>query len=605
MASSIISKDERIETDQFIEHFPKSNDDESDDLSDEDIFINNKQTENEQNDNEEESGTDDWSHSSSLSNMVWWQRYHNLAWLPNGERRTSDCLLLSINDQEQNLSQNEEDEYSNNGEFDTTECFILCCPFLSVVNLIRLMKTCYFLNRNVPKASMLKSINFQKYLSNINKLANTPSKLRAEIFRSRVRQKDWGKYAPVRIKENKSEGNNEGSLYSKEDYIQLTINRFVENFNNLEEINLKSVELLSNLSVEAICIHLNSSLTILHLDRTKINKLSEYFNKCHKLEILTLRRCPFINDISPISSCISLIKCDFAYLRITRVNGLQSCLNLKHLDLSHSTISDLQGTILLSLFNLYILPLFFFFFLLMYVYFLFISFLHHALTSSYFLLFSCFFVSNTYKGLESLSQLTYLDLTCTSTMDIYPLAGCVSLKHLSLASTNVVALSSLRSCSSLTYLNLKQAPIKYLDALLHCSALSRLILCDTQIENVNSLKKCFLLKYIDISRTSCDDSEVVSVLLLACPLLEMLIGSKGKDLLPLLQNKEKAYRKHALGSFLKAASVFRHVQSRFRIKLNLRRLEEAKALEEATILARAVGNVDAFGNVIVDNTLDE
>jgi Leucine-rich repeat (LRR) protein len=463
--------------------------------------------------------TDTWSHSSTLAiqAMDWWQRHPNPAW-PEGERITSDRLLLSL-----------EPTYEGELAFDATDCFVLCCPFLSVVHIIRLMKTCYFLHEQVPPASQLSTISFQR-LSN-TKLPNTPQKLRAEVFRSRVREKDWGKMAPKRLPPDH---------FHLPEYVFQTVARVVSKFRDLKEVNLNSV-CINDSSLDFVATL--PQLIKLNLDRTQVSNLSA-LSRCERLQTLTLRRSP-VKDISPLISCTALVKLDLAYSPLTRINALDHCRSLRHLDLAHSTISDIQG-------------------------------------------------------IESLTKLVYLDLTCTPVMDIFPIGGCVKLQHLSLASTNVIALSPLRHCHVLKYLNLKQAPVKYLDALLHCPALSRLILADTQVENVNPIRKCFLLCYLDLSRTNCDDSEVVSTLLIACPLLEMLIGVKGRDVIPLLKTKEVAYRKHALGTFLRAASVIRHVQRRFRDKLTVRRREEAKAFEEATILARAVGKVDAFGNVIVD-----
>jgi hypothetical protein len=202
--------------------------------------------------------------------------------------------------------------------------------------------------------------------------------------------------------------------------------------------------------------------------------------------------------------------------------------------------------------------------------------------------------------LEVLANLEHLDLASCPVIDLAPLGGCIKLKFLNLQATQAVGLSSLRPCGFLEVLDCSRTPLRFLDGLLGMASLHTLRLTDTRVADLTPLRRCFDLRTVDLSRTPALLQHVRTVLIPNCPRLKSLTaGPESSDVLKLLNEEEALQRRTAQAYFLRTIVLLCRFQRKFRAKLEARRLAFEAAVAEATRRARALGNVDAEGNVIL------
>ena len=98
--------------------------------------------------------------------------------------------------------------------------------------------------------------------------------------------------------------------------------------------------------------------------------------------------------------------------------------------------------------------------------------------------------------LQSLTNLTYLDLHCNQISDITPLQSLTNLTYLDLHCNQILDITPLQSCAALTNLNLEKNQISDLTPLQSCAGLTNLNLCSNQILNITPLQSCAGLTHL-------------------------------------------------------------------------------------------------------------
>ena len=161
-----------------------------------------------------------------------------------------------------------------------------------------------------------------------------------------------------------------------------------------------------------------------------------------------------LEDINPLAYCIQLRHLDLSHTRVSDIRPLENCIALQHLDLSETSVSDVEP-------------------------------------------------------LAACMELQHINLSHTGVSDISPLKDCRALQHLDLYVTFVAHVSSLAACRNLQFLYLAQTDVEDISSLAACMKLQHLDLSFTSVSDVSSLAACRNLKFLNLTETEVEDFDFV------------------------------------------------------------------------------------------------
>ena len=115
------------------------------------------------------------------------------------------------------------------------------------------------------------------------------------------------------------------------------------------------------------------------------------------------------------------------------------------------------------------------------------------------------------KPLESLTQLTLLDLSDNSISNLMPISGCTTLQTLLLSSNALTTLSSLSDLTNLQVLDLSHNVLKSLTPIAACTELRELYISHNQLMSTSGMEQMAQLEVFDASNNEIEDVSALAV----------------------------------------------------------------------------------------------